>query len=53
MMKARNKITITQTNRNPYWKILRELRHRIVLTRKGKGSYKRKSKHQVPYSTTT
>ncbi len=37
--------TITQTNRNPYWKILRKLKHKIVLDKKGRRSYTRKRKH--------
>jgi|TARA_R110000744_G_scaffold74862_1_gene149286 stalled ribosome alternative rescue factor ArfA len=32
--------------RNPYWKWLRTLKHKIVLAKKGKGSYNRKTKHQ-------
>ena len=38
--------TITQTNRNPYWKILRELKYKIVRDKKGKRSYTRKLKHR-------
>tara|TARA_R110002033_G_scaffold114683_1_gene159509 strand:- start:216 stop:398 length:183 start_codon:yes stop_codon:yes gene_type:complete len=36
----------TMTKRNPYWKWLRTLKHKIVLAKKGKGSYNRKAKHQ-------
>jgi len=32
--------------RNPYWKSLRMLRHKVVLAKKGKTSYNRKLKHK-------
>ena len=32
--------------RDPNWKWLRELSHKIVIEKKGKGSYNRKSKHR-------
>jgi|TARA_R100001530_G_scaffold93346_2_gene64783 predicted RNase H-like nuclease (RuvC/YqgF family) len=32
--------------RDPNWKWLRALGHKIVLAKKGKGSYNRKSKHR-------
>ena len=44
-MRTRRKTTITQTNRNPYWKILTKLKHKIVLDKKGRRSYSRKMKH--------
>jgi len=31
--------------RDPYWKWLRALSHKIVVAKKGKGSYTRKPKH--------
>jgi stalled ribosome alternative rescue factor ArfA len=32
--------------RNPYWKILRAMKYKIVRSQKGKGSYTRKLKHK-------
>jgi hypothetical protein len=31
---------------NPYWEWLRACNHKIVLAKKGKGSYTRKNKHK-------
>jgi len=42
---------MTQDNsslkRNPYWKWLRSLSHKIVLAKKGKKAYTRKIKHKL------
>jgi hypothetical protein len=32
--------------RNPYWKWLRVLKHKVVVAKKGKRSYTRKLKHK-------
>jgi stalled ribosome alternative rescue factor ArfA len=32
--------------RNPYWKWLRKLKHKVVVAKRGKGSYTRKLKHR-------
>jgi len=33
-------------NRNPYWKWLRALSHKIVLAKRGRKKYNRKIKHK-------
>jgi len=36
--------------RSPYWKWLRACQYKIVLAKKGKGSYNRKMKHKEKFN---
>jgi len=40
------RVVLLMNQRDPYWKWLRALQHKIVLAKKGKGSYNRKRKHR-------